>query len=93
VGGSAIARAARRKGTPYCTVEETGRGADAAVPVSLRNGRRQGDTIRHGPGHLGSLGHLRLPQPPEAGQLLSMVSRLVLTAVGVLDPTARLSLI
>jgi hypothetical protein len=53
----------------------------------------QGDTVGHGPGHLGSLGHLSLPQPPEAGELLSMVSRLVLMAVGILDPTARLSLI
>jgi hypothetical protein len=52
-----------------------------------------GDTVGHGPNHLRCLGQSSLPEASEAGQLLSMVSRLVLMAVGVLDPTARLSLI
>jgi hypothetical protein len=53
----------------------------------------QGDTVGHGPGPSRLPRQLSLPEPPEAGQLLSMVSRLVHMAVGVLDPTARLSLI
>jgi len=53
----------------------------------------QGDIVGYEPGPSRLPGQLSLPQLPKAVSLLAMVSSLVLMAVGILDPTARLGLI